>query len=147
VLLSHLPEGAHLPAARVAQCYDLPTAYLAKHLQALARAGILTSAPGRTGGFRLARPAEDVSVLEIVDAVATPPLFACAEIRRRGVVAAPDGAYDRRCGIASVMARAERAWRAELAATTLADLARTMSASTPVDVRPRVRAWLEEVAR
>jgi DNA-binding IscR family transcriptional regulator len=62
-------------------------------------------------------------------------------------VAAPDDAYERRCGIASVMARAERAWRAELAGTTLEDLVRTMAASTPVDVRPRVRAWLQEVAR
>ena len=147
VLLSYAPGDGHLPAAKVAEFYDLPAAYLAKHLQALTRAGIVESTPGRAGGFRLARPAEEITVLQIVDAVAAPPLFECREIRRRGPVAAPSEAYVRRCGIAGVMARAERAWRAELAVTTLADLRQGMVDSTPVEVRGRAGDWLQAAAR
>ena len=45
---------------------DLPPAYLNKQLQALVRAGILSSTPGPRGGFRLARRLEDISVLDVV---------------------------------------------------------------------------------
>ena len=40
-----------VPAARLAAFYDLPTAYLNKQMQALAREGIVSSVPGPRGGF------------------------------------------------------------------------------------------------
>ena len=42
------------------------------------------------------------------------------------------------CGIAGVMHRAERAWRKELAATTIADLVETSG----IGAVTRVRTWL-----
>lgn len=56
-------------AARIAAAVKVPPGYLAKVLQTLARAGIVQSAPGRSGGFRLTRPPESITVLEVVDAV------------------------------------------------------------------------------
>ena len=47
----------------------MPPAYLAKHLQALAQAGIVESVAGRKGGYRLRRPAGEITLLEVVDAV------------------------------------------------------------------------------
>jgi len=41
VLLATLPDDAALPAAKLAEYHDVPAAYLAKHLQALAGAGVL----------------------------------------------------------------------------------------------------------
>ena len=46
---------APAPTGTLAAFYDLPPAYLNKQLQALVRAGILTSTPGPRGGFQLAR--------------------------------------------------------------------------------------------
>ncbi|HUV57251.1 MAG TPA: Rrf2 family transcriptional regulator, partial [Acidimicrobiales bacterium] len=63
VLLSLIPEGATLSAARLAEYHDVPAPYLAKSLQALAGASIVTSSPGRHGGYRLGRPATEITLL------------------------------------------------------------------------------------
>ena len=125
LLAAARPDEA-LPARRLAEYYDLPEAYLAKLLKALVRAGLLTATSGPRGGFRLARPAEQISVADVVEAVEGPgPLFHCTEIRQRGPVPLTGTACRTPCGIAQVMQRAERSWRAELAAVTIADLVHT----------------------
>ena len=53
------------------------------------------------------------------------PLFCCTEIRQRGPVPLTGAACRKPCGIAQVMRQAERAWRQELASTTIADLVET----------------------
>src|SRR5688572_30457230 len=68
-LLAVVPEGVALPAARLAEFHGVPAAYLAKHLQALAAAGIVESVPGRRGGYRLARRPADIALIAVVDAV------------------------------------------------------------------------------
>lgn len=47
----------------------VPTAYLSKVLQSLARARVVSSQRGLHGGFLLARPADKLTILEIVNAV------------------------------------------------------------------------------
>ncbi|WP_134768532.1 Rrf2 family transcriptional regulator [Nocardioides sp. 1609] len=113
-----------VPAAGLAVILDLSPTYLAKQLQLLARAGLLTSAQGRSGGYRLARPATGISVLDVVQAVGgSEYAFRCTEIRQRGPLAAPSEACVGPCAVAAVMHAAEEAWRAALGAVTLADLA------------------------
>src|SRR6187399_181295 len=100
VILAALPDGAVLPAARLAEYHDLPGPYLAKSLQALAGAGIVQSTAGRTGGYRLARPAERITLLEIVTAIeGDEPMFRCTEIRRRGPVGGAVERFSPLCGI------------------------------------------------
>src|SRR5581483_4029480 len=43
--------------------------YLSKVLNCLSRAGLVTAQRGRGGGFRSARPASEITVLEVVTAV------------------------------------------------------------------------------
>jgi Rrf2 family protein len=132
-------DGDALPARRLAEFYGLPEAYLAKLLKALVRAGLLRATTGPRGGFRLARPPEEITVAEVVDAVEGPgPLFHCMEIRQRGPVPLTGAAVRKPCGVAQVMGRAERAWRRELAATTIADLVETSG----VGAVKRVCTWL-----
>src|SRR6058998_4087010 len=64
-LLAVLPPDVAVPAATLAEFHDLPAAYLAKALQQLAAAGIVTAVPGRRGGYRLARSAEQITLLDI----------------------------------------------------------------------------------
>ena len=64
-------EGAVL-AARVSKEYGIPLEYLLKILQQLVRANVLRSKRGPRGGFFLARPAETISLLEVVEAVDGP---------------------------------------------------------------------------
>jgi len=122
-VLAVLPADAALPAPRLAEYHGVPSAYLAKHLQALARAGVLETVKGPRGGYRLARPPAKITVLDVVEAIdGDEPAFRCTEIRRRGPSAVPAREYRNPCGIYRVFTRADEAWRAELAATTIADL-------------------------
>ncbi|MFD3805129.1 RrF2 family transcriptional regulator [Streptomyces sp. NPDC058611] len=150
------PERA-VSAARLAAWHDLPAAYLNKQLQALARAGILTSSPGPRGGFRLARPLAEISLMDVVAAVEGPEeAFRCAEIRRRGPGGAPAGADtgadtgDPRavppapaaaCAIAHAMTRADLAWRQALAAQDLDGIRQQAERQAP-EAPGRLRAWL-----
>jgi Rrf2 family iron-sulfur cluster assembly transcriptional regulator len=57
---------------------NLPRDFLAKIFQKLVRAKLLTSAKGRGGGFALARPAHQITLLNIVEAIEGPqPLDGC----------------------------------------------------------------------
>ncbi|WP_315923949.1 Rrf2 family transcriptional regulator [Mesorhizobium sp. SP-1A] len=122
-LLAGLEGGATMPAAALAEAYGLSPSYLLKHLNALASARILESVPGPAGGYRLARSPEKISLLDIVLAVEGPqPAFRCGEIRRNGPGKLPASAYVKPCGINAAMLRAEKAYRAALAAERLSDI-------------------------
>lgn len=147
-VLGALPPGTALPAARLAEYHGVPPAYLAKHLQALSQNGIVESVVGRRGGYRLGRASRDISLLDVVDAVeGTTGSFRCTEIRRRGPTASAARFYQRPCGIAVAMERADSAWRAELRQQTIADLMATVVETVnPVLVR-KARTWFQEVIR
>lgn len=50
----------------VAESLDVPRNYLSKILHALVKEGVLKSLRGPRGGFELARPARDITLLEVV---------------------------------------------------------------------------------
>src|SRR5438874_10412847 len=57
---------------------ELPREFLAKLVQKLVRRGILRSAKGRGGGFTLARPAHQITLMSIVEVMEGPqPLDGC----------------------------------------------------------------------
>lgn len=146
VVLGALPAGAALPAPRLAEYHGVPPAYLAKHLQSLSQAGIVDSVAGRRGGYRLARPPHEISLLDVVDAVeGATSAFRCSEIRRRGPTAVPARYYRRPCGIAVAMERADAAWRAELQRQTVADLMTTVNETVSPVILRKARAWFKEV--
>jgi Rrf2 family protein len=141
VTLAWLGHEEPVPTARFAAEFDLPAAYLNKCLQALVRAGILTSTAGARGGFRLAKAPNKITLLDVVNAIEGPAeAFRCMEIRRRGIGArVPAREFRAPCAIAGAMQRAERAWRKELSAQTLADVA----AAAPVTAMQRTLCWHE----
>lgn len=133
---------APVTATRLAALNELSPTSMNKHLQQLVRAGIVRSTSGPTGGFSLARPAAEITVLEIVEAIdGSAGAFRCTEIRRRGPLAFDGPPTAPPCAIAAVMGRAEDAWRRSLAATTLADLSGAVDDEQP-EVPVRVGAWL-----
>ncbi len=64
-------DGAVL-ASRVSKEYGIPLEYLLKILQQMVRANVLRSKRGPRGGFFLARPAEEITLLEVIEAVDGP---------------------------------------------------------------------------
>jgi Rrf2 family transcriptional regulator, nitric oxide-sensitive transcriptional repressor len=56
----------------IAQATKVPAGYLSKVLQSLSRAGVLVSQRGMGGGFSLSKPADQITILEILNATDTP---------------------------------------------------------------------------
>jgi Rrf2 family protein len=133
-----------LSAAALAEYHGVSTSYLLKHLQALSGAGILETVPGPKGGYRLAKKPEDISLLDIVLAVEGPaPAFRCAEIRQRGPNPLPQRYFTKPCQVTAAMLRAERAYRAELASTSIADILTELSADDDGGIAARGCAFME----
>jgi Rrf2 family protein len=148
VVLGGLPDGVALPGARLAEFHDVPASYLAKHLQALSAAGIVESTPGRRGGYRLARSARDITLLDVVLAVdGHESAFRCSEIRRRGPSAVEPERYVRPCGIARAMWDAESAWRDVLRRTTIGDLVAELDGTVAPEQLDKARVWFTGVLR
>jgi Rrf2 family protein len=144
-LLAALPPGIGLPANALAEFHFLAPAYMAKHMQALARSGVVESVRGAGGGYRLARKAEDVSLWDIYEAIeGDEPAFRCSEIRQQGPCTGPNGDFRKPCEINSVFRRAESAWKAELRSVSLADIVADVAKKQTPARRAQLTAWLQE---
>ena len=71
IALRHLSGGA-ASAKDIAEAYRIPLPLLSKVLQKLAKGGLLRSEQGINGGYRLARPASEISTLEVIRTIDGP---------------------------------------------------------------------------
>jgi Rrf2 family protein len=142
LLLDWLGDQRPVPTSRLASAFETPPAYLNKQLQALVRAGLLTSTAGVKGGFRLARPLEKITLMDVVTAIEGPDdAFRCTEIRRKGIgSASPASAFDSPCAVAHAMREAELEWRRALARRTLAQVSANAMRNAP-GLREGVKMW------
>ena len=120
--------------------------YVAKLFTKLSRAGIVAATEGVRGGFRLARPAAEISVLDVVNAIdGNKALFDCREIRANCAVFGdkpPAWATRGVCSIHAVMLDAEKRMTESLAAHSLADLATRTVQKAPATYGHQVVRWL-----
>jgi Rrf2 family transcriptional regulator, iron-sulfur cluster assembly transcription factor len=70
--LATLPEGRVASLREIGRAQDIPESFLAKILQGLVHAGLAASHRGAHGGFALERPASDISMRAVVEAVDGP---------------------------------------------------------------------------
>jgi Rrf2 family protein len=59
-------------AREIAETYDIPGGLLAKILQKMGRKGLVVSQQGMHGGYTLARPADEIRAVEVVEAIEGP---------------------------------------------------------------------------
>ncbi len=59
-------EMGYIPLSRIAKEQKLPVKYMEHLMQAMCRAGLLTSSRGKQGGYCLAKPARKISIAEII---------------------------------------------------------------------------------
>jgi Rrf2 family protein len=72
VYLARHGGKALVPAHAIARAEGLSAQFLRKALVSLVGAGVLHSALARGGGYRLARPAKSITLLEVVETVEGP---------------------------------------------------------------------------
>src|SRR5262244_3755124 len=119
VLMVHLAgagEGPH--AARdIAAETQLPLPAVSKLLKSLARQGLLASSRGAKGGYRLARPAEQITVPEMITALEGPIALTDCNLHEGACSQEP------RCHVRTPWQRINRAVHDALSRIRLADLA------------------------
>jgi Rrf2 family protein len=67
-------KDGRVMSKKISAAYNLPTEYLLQVMQQLVKSGILTSKKGPNGGFSLARPATEITMLEVLEAIDGPVL-------------------------------------------------------------------------
>src|SRR5713101_94675 len=76
IALKHLAvsgqQGGTASAKEIADAYGIPLPMLAKILQKLTKTGLLVSAAGSSGGYKLARQPQKISALEVIHAIDGP---------------------------------------------------------------------------
>ncbi len=70
--LAAMTPGTVVPFREIARAREIPQDFLAKILKTLVDAGIVRSLRGARGGYRLGRPAGEISVLDVIEAVEGP---------------------------------------------------------------------------
>jgi Rrf2 family protein len=131
----------------LAELQGVSPAVVAKILPKLEKAGILAAQGGIAGGYRLAKAADKITVLDIIEAVdGGKRLFDCKEIRLNCALfggGAPAWASRGTCSIHAVMLRAEKSMRQEMARTTLQDIGAAVELKAPATFGEDVGRWLD----
>jgi len=60
------------PLSEISQAQEIPEKFLAKIFQTLSRTGLIRSHRGVRGGFSLNRPADEISLKEVLEAIQGP---------------------------------------------------------------------------
>lgn len=116
--LSAIRAGERRKAREIAADMEIPQRYVTQILADLVREGILTAVAGPGGGYALAKPAEDLTLLEVVEAAEGPVTLDRCVLR-----GGPCG-WTEICPVHGVWTRAQQALVDELARITFAELAR-----------------------
>ncbi len=124
-----------LKGERIAQAQEIPLKFLENILVELRRAGIVTSRRGAEGGYLLARPADEVTVADVVRAVEGP----IANVRGRGPETVEYSGSAERLREVWIAVRANL--RAVLEHVTLADLASGQLPEEVVELTSDPDAW------
>ena len=69
LVLAGEDDSTPIPLKEICQRRDLPREYLVKIFSMLTKAGLVTPIRGKKGGYVLARSPEDISLLEVIEAV------------------------------------------------------------------------------
>lgn len=129
VVLAHLAGARHrCTTASVAAATHLAPTTVSKVLKALTRARLVDSFRGSNGGYRLARPAAEITAAEIIDALEGPvSITECSAERSHCDLATV-------CGVGAAWQRINLAIRAGLEDITLAQLADPTHTPPPFDL-------------
>jgi Rrf2 family protein len=136
--MAGLPAGSTVRLRTLATAVAVPESFLAKVLQTLTRAGLVTSRRGPEGGFELVPSSMQATLLDVIDAIEGPVQLNCC-LGEDGVCEQKDW-----CPAHTVWAEAQIALLTVLSRDTLGELAlraarnkEALAGSAPVQVPVR----------
>ncbi len=146
--LVDLPPHKTIGIKDIAKLNDIAETYLSKVFSKLRKAGIVRSVPGVKGGYELAKPAEEISFWDVIEAIEGPaPLFRCAELRKKNIFVDDPSVFSSSCPclIKVVIQDAEESMRDALRAKSLAWLHETVWRDFPDDRKRAISEWSRSV--
>jgi len=114
--LARAPDGRLLSVRRIAGDMAIPRQFLPQVMLDLGRAGLVEALAGRSGGYRLSRPAAEITLLNVVEAVEGD------SHRRTCILRGGPCSLDGTCDVHEVFFSAQDAMLAALGRASLADL-------------------------
>ncbi len=69
IYLAGTASGARLSLGDIAAATQAPESFLSKVLQALSRAGLISSRRGQSGGFKMSSRGSAASILDVIEAI------------------------------------------------------------------------------
>jgi Rrf2 family cysteine metabolism transcriptional repressor len=141
VALARAEGGGPVSLATVARTQKLPHAYLEQLVGDLRRAQLVSATRGKSGGYRLTRPAAEISLIEAMRALDGPILeMPCAGSDNLEVCARPQD-----CSVHDVFQRVHESLEGVLSATNLAEVA-TAAGGPPYPMAVRRKRVAEYAA-
>ena len=128
VCLAAQPEGRVMPFREIARRMNVPQDFLAKILKQLVTRQLAMSTRGARGGYRLGRPARDISFLDVIEAVEGPVVVNLCQDGHDGC------RLSRGCTLSGVWKRGQERMLDVYRAATLDQLA--MAELTPHELPP-----------
>ena len=123
VELGRQGDGAPVALSAVAESESLPLSYLEHLVARLRRAGLVESQRGAHGGYRLARAAAEIDMLEVVQALeGTIAPMECFHADPEGKVSCSHETDDEACATKFLWTRVQGGVSKALSGTTVADL-------------------------
>jgi Rrf2 family transcriptional regulator, cysteine metabolism repressor len=124
VELGRQPGSAPVSLSAVAEAERLPLSYLEHLVAKLRKAGLVSSTRGAHGGYRLAKPAEAITLDEVVEALEgqIAPMECFHETPEGKVLCSHENDGDRACATKLLWTRVQGGVTKALAGTTLAEL-------------------------
>ena len=135
---SRAPEEAEPVAlATVAEAELLPLSYLEHLVAKLRQAGLVSSVRGAHGGYRLARPASEIAMLDVVEALEGPVApMECFHIEREGRVLCSHETDGDACATKLLWTRVHGGVTKALSGTSLAELVEFAGAAKGAETVP-----------
>ena len=153
VYLVDMPKGQSRGIKALAEFQGVPESYLSKIFTKLKKAGLLRSNPGVKGGYELAKRPEDISFLNVFEAVeGTQSFFQCMNIRENCILYRDQQELPKHiacgtCLIHSVMLTAEQHYKHYLTRTNLQWLHDHLQKTIPADYRHRTQIWFRSIEK
>jgi Rrf2 family transcriptional regulator, cysteine metabolism repressor len=124
VELGRTADSSPVSLSAVADAEMLPLSYLEHLVAKLREVDLVTSTRGAHGGYQLARPPEEIDMLEVVEALegAIAPMECFHEEREGKVLCSHEGDAGRACATKVLWTRVQGGVTKALAGTTLAEL-------------------------
>ena len=132
VELGRTADSAPVSLSAVAEAELLPLAYLEHLVAKLRAAGLVTSTRGAHGGYQVARPPEEIEMLEVVQALEGPIApMECFHEEREGKVLCSHETDGGACATKVLWTRVHGGVTKALAGTTLAELVKFANQHEP----------------